>query len=76
MHQKGTANSQETSGLESSGSLPHRHPNASQGQMGRFRAAVLFPWDPALMAFYELYSLGPALLLPRKERGLGLSRTK
>ncbi|CAE7197892.1 unnamed protein product [Symbiodinium necroappetens] len=34
-------------------------------QMGRFRAAVLFPWDPALMAFYELYSLGPALLLPR-----------
>ncbi|CAE7490255.1 unnamed protein product [Symbiodinium microadriaticum] len=45
-------------------------------QMGRFRAAVLFPWDPALMAFYELYSLGPALLLPRKERGLGLSRTK
>ncbi|CAE7602667.1 unnamed protein product [Symbiodinium natans] len=34
-------------------------------QMAQFKAAVLFPWDPALMAFYELYSLGPALLLPR-----------
>eukprot|EP00403_Amphidinium_massartii_P041913 CAMPEP_0178450992 /NCGR_PEP_ID=MMETSP0689_2-20121128/43433_1 /TAXON_ID=160604 /ORGANISM="Amphidinium massartii, Strain CS-259" /LENGTH=195 /DNA_ID=CAMNT_0020076521 /DNA_START=310 /DNA_END=894 /DNA_ORIENTATION=+ len=31
----------------------------------QFRAVVLFPWDPALMAFYELYALsGVALLLP------------
>lgn len=33
--------------------------------MRRFRAAVLFPWDPTLMAFYELYRLGTPLLLPR-----------
>lgn len=31
----------------------------------RYRAAVLFPWDPALMSFYELYSLdGPVVFLP------------
>ncbi|CAE8617243.1 unnamed protein product [Polarella glacialis] len=35
-------------------------------EMRRFRAAVLFPWDPALMAFYELYSLaGPVVFLPK-----------
>ena len=34
--------------------------------MRRFRAAVLFPWDPTLMAFYELYRLNTVLLLPRQ----------
>ena len=33
--------------------------------MRHFRAAVLFPWDPTLMAFYELYRLNTVLLLPR-----------
>lgn len=33
--------------------------------MRNFRAAVLFPWDPTLMAFYELYRLNTVLLLPR-----------
>eukprot|EP00747_Dinoflagellata_sp_TGD_P067767 gnl/TRDRNA2_/TRDRNA2_155431_c1_seq1.p1 gnl/TRDRNA2_/TRDRNA2_155431_c1~~gnl/TRDRNA2_/TRDRNA2_155431_c1_seq1.p1 ORF type:complete len:331 (-),score=25.63 gnl/TRDRNA2_/TRDRNA2_155431_c1_seq1:256-1248(-) len=33
----------------------------------RYRAVVLFPWDPALMAFYELYSLGgPAVFVPHR----------
>ncbi|CAL1164163.1 unnamed protein product [Cladocopium goreaui] len=35
------------------------------GEMRHFRAAVLFPWDPTLMAFYELYRLNTVLLLPR-----------
>lgn len=40
----------------------------SYTEMQRYRAVVVFPHDPALMCFYELYSLhGPALLVPRKE---------
>eukprot|EP00913_Durusdinium_trenchii_P003505 g3245.t1 len=50
--------------------LPLRLVKASEdfvtfGEMRRFRAAVLFPWDPTLMAFYELYRLNTVLLLPR-----------
>ncbi|CAE8672121.1 unnamed protein product [Polarella glacialis] len=40
----------------------------SYRDLQRYRAVVLFPWDAALMSFWELYSLGgPALLLPDRE---------
>merc|ERR1711953_1348223 len=36
-------------------------------ELRRYRAVVLFPWDPAVMAFWELYALGTAVLVPQRD---------
>merc|ERR1712129_481562 len=46
--------------LEESESLPYT-------EVGQYKATVIFPWDHALMTFYELYSAGMPLLLPARE---------
>eukprot|EP00928_Gymnodinium_smaydae_P090055 TRINITY_DN73906_c0_g1_i1.p1 TRINITY_DN73906_c0_g1~~TRINITY_DN73906_c0_g1_i1.p1 ORF type:complete len:835 (+),score=90.29 TRINITY_DN73906_c0_g1_i1:78-2507(+) len=46
--------------LEESENLPYK-------EVAQHRAVALFPWDHALMTFYELYSAGIPLLLPQAE---------
>lgn len=38
----------------------------SYSEIARFRAVVLFPWDHALMTFYELYSMNIPIFIPSK----------
>eukprot|EP00928_Gymnodinium_smaydae_P054463 TRINITY_DN38220_c0_g1_i1.p1 TRINITY_DN38220_c0_g1~~TRINITY_DN38220_c0_g1_i1.p1 ORF type:complete len:716 (-),score=111.03 TRINITY_DN38220_c0_g1_i1:14-2161(-) len=41
------------------------YPGASYARIAAFRAVVFYPYDVALALFYELYSMGVPLLLPR-----------
>jgi len=47
-------------GLDELGGAPYR-------VLAAFRAAVLYPYDVALAIFYELYSMGMPLFVPRAE---------
>lgn len=47
-------------GLDELGGAPYR-------VLASFRAAVVYPYDVALAIFYELYSMGMPLFLPRED---------